>query len=160
MSFTTMSLVVFCITGTRQTFFFWKEVSDKVALCWVYSLLLELSFSPMQYKKIQPSEAKFWRKGVKPRTDFTQLQKKKPHFHWQDKHRQNTRSSETYIQHFAFDNLKAALGQHQQSYIFSFIWEDWFRNHEARFENSMDQTDYRRWWRFVENHPELGNQAV
>ena len=40
---------------TRQTFFFWKDVSDKVALCRVYSSLLELSFFPVHYIKIQPS---------------------------------------------------------------------------------------------------------
>ena len=51
-SFTTMPLVAFCTTGTRQTLLFWKEVSDKVFLCRVYSLSLELSFSQMQYKKI------------------------------------------------------------------------------------------------------------
>ena len=52
------------------------------------------------------------------------LEKEKSYFNWVDKHRQITRYSQTCIQHLAFDNLKAALGQHQQSYIFSFIWED------------------------------------
>ena len=59
-SFTTMPLVVFCIMSTRQTFFFWKEVSDKVVLCRVSSLLLESSFPPVHYKKIQRSEVFRW----------------------------------------------------------------------------------------------------
>ena len=46
--------------GTHLTFFYWKEVSGKVALCRVYSSLLELSFSPVHYKKTQPLEVFRW----------------------------------------------------------------------------------------------------
>ena len=46
-----MPLAAFCIMGTRQTFLFWKEVSDKVFFCRVYSLLLESNFSTLHYKK-------------------------------------------------------------------------------------------------------------
>ena len=55
-----MPPVAFCTVGMRQAYFFWKEVSDNVVLCRVYSLLLELSFSPVHYKKIQPSEVFRW----------------------------------------------------------------------------------------------------
>ena len=52
------------------------------------------------------------------------LEKKEPYFNWLDKHRQITRYRQTCIQHLAFDNLEAPCRQHQQNYIFSFIWED------------------------------------
>ena len=76
----------------------WRNCNEKpFVFKWplnsVYALGVHFSYDPVP---------------VHSRTNSAQLEKKKPHSHWQDKHRQNTRSSQTCIPHLAFDNLEAA----------------------------------------------------
>ena len=76
----------------------WRNCNEKLfGFKWplnsVYALGVHFSYDPVP---------------VHSRTNSAQLEKKKPHSHWQDKHRQNTRSSQTCIPHLAFDNLETA----------------------------------------------------